>query len=164
MTNTLTHYRGHLFESSCGALVDANRLMQEIDRELAQSELLHKGITDTAMAKPRKQLVHVEGTLMMDPETGHTIDISAKQLLLDQIRGANAEVREALVMLELAKQFFIYRTSSCIALRKDDMKACQQFSEQALDVAERFRCITGLNSTNDAVFSMRTMRSLGQLA
>ena len=160
---SLTHYRDHLFISSDGAVVDANRLMQEIDREKEQSGLYRDGLMYTAFCPKRKPVVHIAGTIMKDTETNQTFDVNNKHRLLLALRAQNKELFQGLHMKDLAREFFSHRKASTHAFEQKDVAGCQKFKALAKDVANRFKELSGLTSINDAILAMRSMRSLGDL-
>lgn len=164
MTTSLTHLQNHLFLSSDGAVVDANRLLQEIDREKDQGDVFSAGLLYTAYSSVRKPVQHIAGTILKDTETGQIFDVNYKHRLLLALRAQNKELLHGLQMRELAREFFQHREASSSAFKLNDNAACQKFTRLARDVADRFQILTGLNSNNDAILAMRSMRSLGQLS
>ena len=163
MTASLQHFQGNLFISNDGAVVDANRLMQEIDREKDQAELYRDGYVYTALARTRKPVQHISGTIMKDTETDQTFDVTNKHRLLLALREQNKELFQGLVMRDLAREFFEHRLASCEASKQQDTDGCLKFTAMARDVANRYMKLTGLKSVNDAVLAMRSMRTLGDL-
>lgn len=164
MTNSLTHLQNHLFLRSDGAVVDANRLLQEIDRENEQGEVFRAGLMHTAFSRMRKPVLHISGTIMKDTETDQTFDVNNKHRLLLALREQNKELFRGLQVHELARSFFQYRDSSCLAYKLNDHESCQKFTRLAREVADRFQSLTGLQSNNDAILAMRSMRELGDLS
>lgn len=160
MTTPLTHLQNHLFLSADGAVVDANRLLQEIDREKDQGDVYRAGLTYTAFSRVRKPVQHIAGTIMKDTETEQTFDVNSKHRLLLALRAQNQELFQGLQLSDLAREFFQHRKDSCEAFNLNDHDACQRFTRLARDVAQRFQNLTGLKSNNDAILAMRSMRSL----
>ena len=144
-------------------MVDANRLMQEIDREKDQAELYRDGYAYTALSRSRKPVQHIAGTIMKDTETDQTFDVNNKHRLLLALREQNKELFQGLVMRDLAREFFVHRLASCEASKRLDEEECLKSTGMARDVANRFMTLSGLNSVNDAILAMRSMRTLGDL-
>lgn len=100
MTSKLIHFGGHLFMTSDGIL-DANRLLQEIDRERHQCELLRQGRTDISLCMIRKPVEHIEGTRLLDTQTGEVFDIRDKQSYLIALQAESLQLRNELSLRAL---------------------------------------------------------------
>ncbi|MEQ6436235.1 hypothetical protein V8Z74_14570 [Comamonas sp. w2-DMI] len=105
MTTTVTHFGGHIFMTPEG-IVDAYRLLQEIDRLRYQCELLRQGRSDLSLCMSRKPVKHIEGTKLLDTQTGEVFDIRDKQGYLVALQ---AEVQQ--LRFDLSLQYLGHRES-----------------------------------------------------